>query len=167
MWIKYPVLPILFWMLALLQASFFSGLHILGAVPNLVFILLFCLVFFSEQKFWEYILWAVVAGFFLDIYSSFYFGISIIALLIVCYIERYFIGLLRRLSEKYPLVYFVPMFIICLVGYNLVLFGFSCLTGTCWWSVSGKLFYVPEIIINIIFALGFYFVFKKLNKNEV
>ena len=72
MWLKSILIFFLFWLFAIAQNSFFAHFNLFGAVPDIVFILFFLLVFFeSFENYYQIIFYAVVAGFFADIFSVF------------------------------------------------------------------------------------------------
>src|SRR3989344_7230957 len=90
MWFKYPIIVLLFLVATLLQTSFLPYFSVMGNILNLVFILFFILIFFTcLQKTKKShtddngIFISIIAGFILDALSPFYFGVSIVALLII------------------------------------------------------------------------------------
>lgn len=150
MWKKALIIVILFYLLALLQNSFFTYFSVFGAIPNLVFILFFLLVFFTKKNHPYQILFLVLsAGFFLDIFSHNYFGKYIILLLIIGVLIKKTQSLLKSLNDNFPFVYFLPLFLIYYIIFEVFsLFSFSSVffAGTAY---------------NLIVASVFYFVFKK------
>lgn len=167
MWLKILILSLLFGLLAILQTSFFVHFNIAGATLNLIFILFFLTVFFEEsQKYIQTIFSAITAGFFLDVFSPFYFGISIASLLVVVFTLKYVIYLLRKRREKYPVIYFAPLFILFFVIYNL------SLTIAVYFLNSPHLvpglnwIFIIEIFYNLAFALGGFYIYKKFKLYE-
>ncbi len=69
-----------FFLLAILQISFFSHFSILGQIPNLILSVLFLLVFFEKADETFLLPGIFFAGFFSDIFSSRLLGISILIL---------------------------------------------------------------------------------------
>ena len=122
--IEYIVIFFLFYIFAILQNSFFVHFNFFGAVPNLVFILFYLLAFFSTKKrnysaTWEVTFYAIAAGLFLDVFSSAYFGISIILLLIIGILSKKVQSMLQESSnDKFPITYFLPLFLISWMVYD-------------------------------------------------
>ncbi|MDO8486289.1 MAG: hypothetical protein Q7S77_01140 [Candidatus Staskawiczbacteria bacterium] len=167
MWIKLLILFLLFGLFGILQTSFFIHFNIIGATLNLIFILFFLTVFFEEQKkYIQGIFSAIVAGFFLDIFSSFYIGISIASLLVIAFAIKYIIYLLKKKRDRYPIVYFAPLFILFFIIYNLFL------TITVYFSSSPhiiptlSLVFLVEIFYNLFFAILGFFIYKKFKFYE-
>ena len=155
MWIRALITILLFYFFAVLQNSFLAHFNILGAVPNILFIFFFLLIFFEGQKsYCQIISWSVVAGFFLDIFSSSYFGASITALLLIGVLTKKIINSLKEKQDEYPVVYFIPLFLGFFIIYEIILrLCFS-------WIIC------VEIIYNLTLAfLGFY-IYKKIIKSK-
>jgi len=133
----------------------------MGTTANIVFILFFLIVFFEEsQQYIQGIFSAIVAGFFLDILSSSYFGGAIISLLIIIFILKYLLSLLKKTRDKYPIIYFVPLFILSFIIFNLFLtiaiyfFNWSPIMPFSSWA------FLVEIVYNLVFALLGFYIFK-------
>lgn len=122
MWKKALLIIALFYFLALLQNSFFVYFGMSGYIPNLVFSLFFLLVFFARDpmNYWIIFL-SITAGFFLDIYSYTYLGPSIILLLVIGFLLKKMQSFLISRENNYPFVYFIPLFIVSLLIYDLFL----------------------------------------------
>ena len=156
MWPRLLILFLLFGFLAILQTSFLAHFNIMGATLNLVFILFFLVVFFEEsQKYIQGIFSAITAGFFLDILSSSYFGVTIVLLLIVTFILKYLLSLLKKTRDKYPIVYFAPLFVL-----SLIIFDLSLVTPHLSWV------FLIEIVYNLVFALFGFYIYKRLKLYE-
>jgi len=122
MWKKLLVIILLFYLLALLQNSFFAHFNLFGTAPNLVFIFFFLLVFFEKKENnYQVILFAIIAGAFLDIFSYTYIGPSIVLLVIIGILLKNVQSLLKNREDNRPFIYFLPLFIIFLLAYNLLL----------------------------------------------
>jgi len=123
MWLKTLITIFLFYLLAVLQSSFFLHFNIMGIAPNFVLIFFFIIVFFSARGGpvldWENLLYSVTAGFFLDVYSYSYFGISIVLLLAISILAKKIMQSLREKKDKYPIAYFAPLFLIFYVFYDV------------------------------------------------
>jgi rod shape-determining protein MreD len=134
----------------------------MGVTPNLILILFFLLVFFEKPDiYYTGIFAAIAAGLFLDILSVSYFGISIISLLFVTFFIKKFLYLLKEKKDRYPIIYFIPLFIISLIIYNLFLavsmyfFGSNPMFNLSW-------YFLVEIVYNLIFAILGFYIYKKL-----
>ena len=160
MWIKYLLIIILFYLFAILQTSFFIYFTLFGSVPNLIFILFFILIFFSNKNsYYSAIFFAILAGLFLDIFSVSNLGISIIVLTAIGLIVKKILSLLKEQNEDYPFVYFFVLFLSSLIIYNLLLQNFT---------IRLNLTFLPEIIYNSIIAiLGFWICKKFCKQNNV
>lgn len=166
MWLRLLILFLLFGFLGILQTSFLAHFNIMGSAPNLVFILFFLAVFFSARSGpalgWEDILYSVIAGFFLDILFFPYFGGAIVLLLIIVFILKHLLFSLKKTRDKYPIVYFAPLFVLSLIVFNLP----QAMPRLSW-------AFLIEIVYNLVFALfGFYIYpvrnpwFKKILKHK-
>src|SRR3989344_5017254 len=97
MWFNYPIIVLFFYILSLLQISFLPHFSILGITPNLVFILFFILIFFGKpDEYHQGIFFAFIAGFILDAFSPFYFGLSILSLLAIYFFMKLAIYFLKE-----------------------------------------------------------------------
>ena len=160
MWFRYPIIILLFWLLAIIQMSITPFLNIGGVFANLIFILFYILVFFEDIGQYRYGFFdTVTAGFFLDVILPFSFGVSVISLLIIYGLNKLATHFLGRSFSKYFIVYFIVMFSFFFFLYNGLLFIASQFWDTpinFSWSILGSLLY------NIFFAcLGFY-VYSKI-----
>jgi len=166
MWIKYPIIILIFYFLFLFQASFLAHFSVLGIVPNFVFILFFLALFFStadsisEPKtipkiFRENIFFAVSAGFFLDLFYFSFFGPAIISLVIVAVSVKKIFGSLREQKDKYPLNYFLILFLGSFLFYGIV-------SGLSAHSISISWIFGFGIIYNLLFALLGFSIYKYL-----
>lgn len=152
--LRFLIIIVLFYFFAILQNSFFAHFCVLGAGPNLVFILFFTLIFFADPKKHYYIVfYAVCAGLFLDIFLYSYFGVSIILLLLIGFLVKRAQGILSEKKGSFPFVYFFPLFFISLIIYDLLLkqANFN-------WA------FLAQIIYSLLFAGIAFYVCKKLLK---
>ena len=150
MWLRLSIIFLLFIFLGILQTSFLVHFNIIGANLNLIFILFYLIVFFERsQKYIQGIFSAIVAGFFLDALSSFYFGISFIYLLIITFIIKYILHLLKKKRGEYPIIYFTPLFVLSFIIYSLVL------------RITFNWIFLIEIVYNLVFALFGFYIYKK------
>lgn len=162
MWFKYPFTIVLFFLFVILQTSFLTYFDIIGAVPNIVFILFFILVFFEDKNQYDFGFWtAVVAGFFLDVFLPSYFGISIISLLIVYFLVKISIQFLKEWASKFPIFYFIPIFLGCFFVHNAFLQLSSWLFGFPFHNISGIKVLIAGTY-NLVIASGGFYIYKKL-----
>ncbi|MBI3631479.1 MAG: hypothetical protein HY219_01260 [Candidatus Staskawiczbacteria bacterium] len=167
MWLKLLIIFLLFGLLGILQTSFLVHFNIMGAVLNLIFILFFLTVFFEEsQKYIQGIFSAVAAGFFLDALSSFYFGVSIVSLLIIYSAIKYTIYLLKKKRDKYPIVYFTPLFVLFFIIYNLSLTIVVYFLDASHLMPVFDWIFIIEIFYNLIFAFFGFYICKKFKLYE-
>ncbi|MBI2450000.1 MAG: hypothetical protein HYV47_00520 [Candidatus Nealsonbacteria bacterium] len=78
MFAKTIIIVPLFYFLSLLQISFLPHFSIFGITPNLIFVAVIFLAFFLPP--WS-VFSAFFGGFFLDIFSSYFFGFNVLILL--------------------------------------------------------------------------------------
>lgn len=169
MWQKILAIFILFFLFALLQSSFFSQLSILGAIPNLVFVFFFILVFFNGPKGYpngnsQVILLSLLAGIFLDIFSYNYLGPSIILLLALGFLLKKIQSLLKNKEDNYPFVYFAPLFIIFFASFEVLLMAYLRFFDSSHAMMVFDLKFIVGIIYNLIFAFIFFCIYKKCQK---
>ncbi len=113
---------LIFYLLALLQTSFFTYFNILGQTPNLILVFLFFLIFREKKHLTFILLNTCMAGFFLDIFSNRHMGISILVLSAeVIFLEN----LLKNIRRENILV-FILFFVLFALIYEqaLVLFDY-------------------------------------------
>lgn len=135
MWLKYPIIALSFFLLALIQNSFLAHVSIFGITPNLVFILFFLLLFFeSIGEYTVGIFSVVVAGFLLDVFLPFYFGANILSLLVVYVLFKITARFLKEMQGKYLFLYFTPIFLF-------------------FWVIYGGVFYLVTHFYHITFSL--------------
>lgn len=161
MWYKYPAVIIMFYLLALLQASFFAHFAFFGAFPNLVFIFLFLLIFFGGKKMkTSSIIYAIFAGIILDIFSGAILGFSAVLLIALGFASKKIQTSLNEKEDSYPFSYFLPLFLICLLAYEILLaaylkdldFGFTFWAG---------------LAYNALWAAVGYYIYRKLNVQKI
>ncbi len=150
---KILLLIAVFYILVLLQSSFLVHFNIFGVVPNLVLILVCLLSFFEKPNEYRGIFGAVIGGFFLDIFSNSFIGISIIILVVISFFIKKSLHLLKETSKRYPIIYFLPLFI-----FSLIFYSFSSSV----FQFSFSLSFLVEIIYNSVFAFLCFYICKGL-----
>ena len=168
MWLRLLIIFLLIGFLGILQNSFLVHFNIIGAIPNLIFILFFLVVFFEEsERYIQGIFSAIAVGFFLDILSSSYFGIAIVLLLIFVFIIKHLLSLLKKTKDKYPVVYFAPLFVLFFIVFNLFLtIAIYFLNSEQIMSRLSWVFLI-NIVYNLVFAIFGFYIFKTLKLYEL
>jgi rod shape-determining protein MreD len=162
MQLKYLIIIILFYFFALLQNTFFLHFSLLGAVPNLVFILFFLTVFFSPKKIsYIFFLYAVFAGLLADNFLYTHFGLSVILFIIIGYFAKKMQTALKEKEDKYPFVYFILLFLIWLLIYDLLaMFYLRFIDSSRILPNFGAGFWAGLVYNSFVAFIGFY-IFKK------
>lgn len=151
-WQKYLIVIMAFYFFALLQNNFITNFIFLGTVPNLVFALFLIIVFFLGKNVgYEVVFLSLIAGFFLDIFSYSYIGFSIISLLVIGFLLKKIQSALKNTDEEYPFSYFLPLYLSGLAVYESLIHA----------SIIFDLRFVIGIAYSLIFASGFFYVYKK------
>jgi len=168
MWKKLLAITFLFYIFALLQNSFLTHFNLFGAIPNLVFILFFSLVFFDKKdNNYQVILYAVLAGIFLDVFSYTYLGPSIIILLIIGFLLKGIQMSLKSTEDKHPFVYFLPLFLIFLLAYNFLLGLYLYLLDPNKIILAFGITTIFLLIYNLFIASIFFYIHKKFNGKKI
>lgn len=85
---RFLITLTVFYLLALLQTSFFIHFRIWGAVPNLILILIMLINVFEKPKNNTGLLAGIIGGFFLDIFSSNFIGFYTLILLALSFLIK-------------------------------------------------------------------------------
>jgi|GEM_PF-1093009 len=162
-----------FYFLALFQTTFLVYFPIRGQIPNLIFIFLFLIIFFTfpekeENLFSLGNLFPVLfSGFFMDLFSGFTIGVSIF----LFFISVIVLGkILESIKEKNILVFLILFLIFELIFYFL-LFLFNIFFKRN--IVSFPNLFLIQISYDLFFALFFFIIIsvfkqrKSLKKNYV
>jgi rod shape-determining protein MreD len=165
MWRKLLFIIFLFYLFALLQNSFFKYFNLFGAIPNLVLVFFFLLIFFSQQKrnlafTGENIFYAIIAGILLDIFSYTYIGPSIILLIVLGFLLKKSQSMLKNRDDNYPIVYFYPLLILFLLAYNLLMGLYLYFSGLNISIINFNFGTILTIIYNLIVASVFFYSYK-------
>jgi cell shape-determining protein MreD len=182
MWRKTLVIIFLFYFFTLLQNSFFPHFNLFGAIPNLVFILFFLLVFFSSSteniignkkesrhplrrmsKNYQVIFLAITAGIFLDFFSYTYLGPSIAIFIIIGFLLKNIQSLLKNKEDSCPFIYFLPLFTFFLLVYDLLSDLYLKFLDSNKIAIVHPLGLVKgasSIIYNLIIASALFYIYK-------
>lgn len=166
MWLKILITTFLLYFFAVLRDSFFAHFNIFGIAPNFVFILFFVFIFFSgrgKPRFnWEDIYVAVIAGLFLDIFSYSYFGVSTILLLAIAVLVKKILHSLREKTDRYPASYFIPLFLIFNIAYDVSSGAFLYFFDPAHIAFNFNLVFFLQISCNLLFAMFAFYICKFL-----
>jgi rod shape-determining protein MreD len=155
---KTLILVLFLYFLTLFQGSFLSHFDIFGASLNLVLIFVCLLSFFEGSYKYSGIVLAFFAGFFVDIFSKSYLGASILLLIIIYFLIKQAIYILRDVSKKYSIFYFLPIFICSIVFYD---FFIGLVSGQPILFLPGIYILSAKIIYNLFFAIIGFYIIKK------
>jgi len=155
-WLKFLIITLLFFVLALAQNSFFPHISVLGFTPNLIFALCFVLIFFENPtKTSTGFFSIIIAGFLLDVFSPFYFGASMISLLLIYLLFKLTGYFLNQLKGKLLLLYFIPMFLVFFALYNVLCY---LLTNFPHLSISIPSEAFAGLAYNLAFVMVMFFI---------
>jgi rod shape-determining protein MreD len=137
------------------QIGIFSHLAVLETYPNII---LGCLISFSILRgFKKSLVWAVVAGLFLDFYSlNSVFGTFIVCLLLCSYFSFF---LSQNVFKKSSFLSVVSVFALTVVFYNLLVFALRGFFGPGF--QFGILTFLINVAYNTIFAIPVFYLMKK------
>jgi rod shape-determining protein MreD len=162
MWIKYIFITVLFYLLAILQNSFFAHFNLFGATPNLVFIFFLLIVFFEKQRLnYIIIFYASIAGLLLDIFSSGHIGVSMVLLIMIGLLIKKIHSLLSEKNEKYSFIYFFTLFLFSFIIYKLSLGIYFYFSNDQNNLINFDWKIVFDMIYNLFFASIIFGVYKK------
>ena len=168
MWRKTLVIIFIFYLFALLQNSFFVYYNLFGAIPNLVIILFFLLLFFQKDDGSNHLIfWAIIAGFFLDIFSSTYIGPSIILLIIVGFLFKNTQRLLKNSQDSYPFAYFISLFVAFLLAFDLVTALYLRFFDPSKFAINFGTAVIFSALYDVLIASILFYVYKKFFYSRV
>ena len=151
---SFIVLTILFYLLVLIQIGFLVPLNVFGLTPNLVLIFLIIFAVLEEKGKNLSLAMALLAGFFTDVFSSLPIGTTIIIFLLLAFILKRVIPLIKELD----LFWLFILFFFSVVFYNLLmtfipfLLSLSSLRSDFFQINIKKQFFI-EIILNLLTGL--------------
>ena len=153
-------------MFALLQGSFLTHFTFFGAIPNLVFILFFLLVFFEKfNQSYEVVLLSLVAGGLLDVISPYkYIGPSVILLVLIGILLKKAQSALKNKDDGYPYAYFLPLFVVFLLAYELSLGLYLFFIDPAKIVSNFGLSTIINMTYNSVVASIMFYIYKKCQK---
>ena len=154
---KILIFALFFYILTLIQTSFLIHFDILGVTPHLILISIVLLNFLEKPKDYTGLWVAGAGGFFLDLFSSFQFGVSLFTLIILAFLIKRILIILKEEN----IIYFIFIFVFAFVFYNLFSVLFNSLLNLSFPSlfIFNKL-KIFEIIYNLIWGILGYFLVK-------
>lgn len=161
MWLKYPVIILLFFIFSLIKDGILPILGLVATTLNPVFILFFILIFFNSDL--DIFFTAIAAGFFLDLYSLSYFGISIVSLFVIYFSQKLINYFFKKGSDKNPVFYFIAAFLINFILYNLLLYLSSIIFD---FEYDLTINLTIGIIYNLIAAFAGFYIYKTFVKED-
>jgi len=145
---------LLFYFLVILQGSFLVHFTVGNIVPNLVLISVVIFNFFEKSRKNTGFLVAVIAGFYLDLYSAFPMGVFILSLLLLTFLIKKFF---KFIGEE-NFFYFIFSLFFSLIFYRLFLFICDSFLRQSFYFNFNKLQLVELGYNFILGVLVFYFV---------
>lgn len=159
---KFLLLILVFYLLSLFQESFLPHFSISGVTPNLVLILVCLLTFFEERHKHYGLFWVLIAGFFLDIFSKSYFGLSIFSLLLIYFFIKKSLRLLKEIPKNYSVIYFILLVVLSVVIYELLWGMFNWPLGRALLNFGGSTMII-KVIYNLAIGLIGFYLFKRFS----
>jgi len=137
-----------------------------GTVPNLVFISFALILFFSGRPaLYQTLFLSLIAGIFLDIFSSAYIGTHVLAFFLIGIIFMRVRFMLKNPSVKNPFAYFLPLFALFFTLY------FSLVQFLFYLSVKSAIGLSWNIAFELLYSIGVaaavFFLYKKLIKSGI
>jgi len=157
---KFLVIILFFYFLTLFQNSFVSHFAIFGIFPNLVLVLFCLFVFFEDSHKHSNIFLVFTAGFFLDIFSNSFFGVSVFSFIVIYFFIKETIHLLRDIPREYSIIYFILIFIFSIILYDFFFGLFSRFLSRSLISPFDGYALIIEIIYNLPFAVAGFYLFN-------
>ncbi|MBU2539830.1 rod shape-determining protein MreD [Patescibacteria group bacterium] len=162
MFYKPLILIVFFYFISLIQNSFLVHFSIFGVIPNLVLILVCLFIFFEKTQTYYGLVSAVIGGFFLDIFSGSFIGISTLSLIIIYFLIKEILCHLKDIPSKYLFLYFIIVLIFTMLFYELF-FGLSSIFLNHSFPIYfGVCAFLVRIIYNLIIGLVFFYIFKRI-----
>ena len=159
MWLKYTIITVLLYFLSVFQNGFLPHFNIMGAFLNLIFIVFFILIFFESKNQLHGFFIAILSGFFLDVFLSSDFGVSIILLLLIYFLTSTAKHFFRDGQSRYLVVYFAGLFSVSYVLYYFLLHFVLTFHQT---ESSFGLVTMVGLLYNLVFAVAGFYLYEKV-----
>ena len=145
--------------LALLQATVMPHITVLGVHPDLVLMVVVAWSVLRGSK--EGMVWALIGGVVMDLFSAAPFGISTLALLIVGFASGLGQASFFRIDLLVPIVVIVP----ATLAYQLCIAGLlTLLTGAVGWGTRFGQIILPSILVNSVGMILVYVLTRWLHR---
>lgn len=146
---------LIFYVLVLVQTSFFTHFNIFGQVPNLILIALFLIIIFDRGISGFFPFEAILAGLFLDIFSYRFLGVSIFLLCLASIFSQEILKVVKEHSFIILCVLFIAFVLfyesgILLFDYFFNQIDFSGAAKAILIKVSYNLFFSSLILCLIL-----------------
>lgn len=159
MQINHLIIILLSFIFASLQVGFLPNYSFFGAVPNLVFVLFFLVIFFSNEKYGLYqALYSLFFGILIDMFSNPYkfIGVYLILFLIMGFalkkLQRFFFSSF----DRFPLDQFIFLFLFFCAIFEFTQFEFL-LSNIFWLTIA----------CSFVFSLLGFYIFKSKYAKEI
>ena len=138
-----------------------------GGQANLIFSLFFSLVFFEasikEINWVKSVLITIIAGFFSDIFSFSFFGISIFIYFLCFLILVLIFKFLAQERNVFGIFYFVSFFLLFYLFYSIVLYFTGILLNQQMVSLNGSL---PSLVLSLLFGMLCFIILQKIRQSS-
>lgn len=145
---KFLFTFLLFYFLVVFQTSFLVSFSIKGQVPNFVLIALFLITFLGKEMSSFFPIESFLAGFFLDLFSSKTFGLSIVILVVITFLLKKILKGLR-VDNFASFAFLLPIF---LIDYELSIAVFDFLILKKQIPFNFWLTYVNPVLVGISYT---------------
>jgi len=154
---KFLFFLLIFYVLALVQTSFFIRFNIFGQIPNLILAALFLIIVFDMGMAEIFPFEAILAGLFLDVFSYHFLGISI---LFLC-LGSIFLQEILKVVKRQNIVILYALFIVFFLFYESGILLFNYFINQIDFSGAGKIILVRVLynllFLSLIYGLSFAF----------
>ena len=158
----FLVISLIFYVLSLLQNSFFWHFSLMGTVPDLVFIFFSLLVFFCKKNnYYEILIYSVIAGLLSDVFSASPVGVSVVIYTIIGFLMQKAHTMLTENKGLYPLSRFLPLWFFSYLSYlfvaKFIISGLILKQETVNWGTD----IIWLVIYNLVIAIAGYYACAK------
>lgn len=160
----FPIIVILlFYFFAVLQSSFFAYFTFFGVIPNLVFNFFILVLFFSVKKAVSpVIIYAICAGFFLDILYGTPFGVCILTTLLIGLVGKKMQRSFLEERDLFPLSHFVLMYLFSLFVFQFIILMYGRFLSPQHINIILDFRFLFGVMYNLAVAVGMFYLYKKV-----